>query len=168
MPDLTLTSSLRGLILSAAELQQITEWPDALIEDYLSLFENLVLLAEGLQDALTYNDVKGTAGQIVVTINADKTVTISAPTIIENFTATGTIAALSDVIYANGTFDLFLPPLAAGFERTYEIKNVGTGIVTLKPNAIESTVKIEGERMQPLCEGDSFTLISDNVDWWVI
>jgi hypothetical protein len=36
---------LRGLILSAHELQQMTDWPDALIEDYLNILNNLIDLA---------------------------------------------------------------------------------------------------------------------------
>jgi hypothetical protein len=79
MPDLTLTSRLRGLILSAAELQQITEWPDALIEDYLTLFENFTLLAGVVADLLSPEDVLGTENQVVVTINADRTITLSLP-----------------------------------------------------------------------------------------
>jgi len=45
MADPTTAQRLRGLILSAAELQQLTDWPDALIEDYLTILENLILLA---------------------------------------------------------------------------------------------------------------------------
>lgn len=37
--------SLRGLILSATELQDLTDWPDALIEDYLNLLDNFTTLA---------------------------------------------------------------------------------------------------------------------------
>lgn len=45
MPDPTTISKLRGLILSAAELRQMTDWPDALIEDYLNLLDNLITIA---------------------------------------------------------------------------------------------------------------------------
>ena len=46
MPDPTTASELRGLVLSAAELKAMTDWPDALVEDYLNLLDNLVLLSE--------------------------------------------------------------------------------------------------------------------------
>ena len=36
---------LRGLLLSAADLQTLTDWPDALIEDYLNILDNLITLA---------------------------------------------------------------------------------------------------------------------------
>ena len=45
---------LQSLILSAAELQDLTDWPDALIEDYLNLFRNLIQLANQID---TKNDI---------------------------------------------------------------------------------------------------------------
>lgn len=45
MADVTTAQRLRGLILSAVELRAMTDWPDALVEDYLNLLDNLVLLA---------------------------------------------------------------------------------------------------------------------------
>ena len=86
----------------------------------------------------------------------------------EVFTETGTIADDTIVAYAIGTFDLFLPTLANAEKRDINVKNISTGIVTLKPNASESSVEIEEETSQPLYPGDCFTVISDNVDWWVI
>jgi len=41
----SLSRSLRGLLLSATELRSLTDWPDSLVEDYLTLFENLIKLA---------------------------------------------------------------------------------------------------------------------------
>jgi len=87
---------------------------------------------------------------------------------VETFTSTGTINVNSNVVYANGTFDLFLPELAVGVKRVYEIKNIGTGVITLKANVVESSVEIEEEVSQPLYAGDCFTVTSDNTDWWVI
>jgi hypothetical protein len=45
MADRTAFDSLRGLVLSAAELKSMTDWPDALVEDYLNLIDNLIALA---------------------------------------------------------------------------------------------------------------------------
>jgi hypothetical protein len=50
---------LRGLLLSAAELQSETDWTDAVIEDYLNLIENLVTLAGSIDQA----EAAGTAPQ---------------------------------------------------------------------------------------------------------
>jgi hypothetical protein len=51
MADRTAFDSLRGLVLSAAELKTMTSrsgtpaWPDALVEEFLSFFDNLIALA---------------------------------------------------------------------------------------------------------------------------
>lgn len=46
MPDPTTTSRLRGLVLSAVEIKELTGWPGAMVEDYLTILENLVTIAE--------------------------------------------------------------------------------------------------------------------------
>ena len=56
MPDNTQGRLLR-LILSANELREMTQWPDALIEDYLSILEDLLLLANVI-DGLKLEDLK--------------------------------------------------------------------------------------------------------------
>ena len=79
MPDLEIQERLRGLVLSAIELRGMVDWPESLIEDYLTLFENSTILAQAISDLLSPDDVKGTVNQIVVTINADRTITLSLP-----------------------------------------------------------------------------------------
>ena len=46
MPDPTIISRLRGLVLSASEIKNLTDWPDALVEDYLNILDNILLLAD--------------------------------------------------------------------------------------------------------------------------
>ncbi|MCP4632833.1 MAG: hypothetical protein GY855_07885, partial [candidate division Zixibacteria bacterium] len=36
---------LRGLLLNASELKNISGWPDALVEDYLNIIENIITVA---------------------------------------------------------------------------------------------------------------------------
>ena len=48
MPDPKTIERLRGLVLSAGDLRSLTNWPDALIEDYLNIVDNLILLANTL------------------------------------------------------------------------------------------------------------------------
>ena len=46
MPDQLTAQKLRGLVLSASELKRMNpEWSDAMVEDYLSLFDNMIKLA---------------------------------------------------------------------------------------------------------------------------
>jgi len=52
MADPTTASRLRGLILSASDLQSLTDWPDALIEDYLNIIDNLITLAEQIDTTI--------------------------------------------------------------------------------------------------------------------
>jgi hypothetical protein len=46
MPDLTTIQRLRGLVLSANDLKTLTDWPDPLIEDYLTILDNIITIAE--------------------------------------------------------------------------------------------------------------------------
>ena len=48
----TVENSLRRLVLSAAELQKMTDWPDALIEDYLNILDDLIKLAQEIDDLI--------------------------------------------------------------------------------------------------------------------
>lgn len=45
MADTTAFDSLRGLVLSASEIKSLTDWPDALVEDYLNIIDNLISIA---------------------------------------------------------------------------------------------------------------------------
>ena len=93
---------------------------------------------------------------------------VIANKILEEFIVTGTIDKYSQMIFASGTYDLFLPTLTNADNYVYEIKNVGTGIITLKPNASEPTVEIDNETSQPIRLEDCISVISDNTEWWVI
>lgn len=46
MPDPSTVQRLRGLVLDATELRRMTDWPPALIEDYLNILDNIILLAD--------------------------------------------------------------------------------------------------------------------------
>lgn len=39
---------LSGLILSAADLRELTNWPGSLIEDYLNILDNLIEISESV------------------------------------------------------------------------------------------------------------------------
>ena len=42
--------NLRGLVLSASELKEMTDWPEALIEDYLNIIDNLINVAGAVDE----------------------------------------------------------------------------------------------------------------------
>ena len=45
MPDPKTIERLRGLVLSASEIKGMTGWPAPMVEDYLTLLENLIIIA---------------------------------------------------------------------------------------------------------------------------
>jgi len=55
MPDPKTIERLRGLALSALDLKSLTDWPDALVEDYLNILDNLILLANILDVEIDNN-----------------------------------------------------------------------------------------------------------------
>jgi len=57
MPDPTTESQLRGLVLGATELKAMTDWPDALVEDYLNLLDNLITISR-IVDAETDQNIE--------------------------------------------------------------------------------------------------------------
>ena len=46
IPDPTTAQTLRGLVLGAQDLRELTNWPGSLIEDYLNILDNIVMLAD--------------------------------------------------------------------------------------------------------------------------
>lgn len=104
MADTATTRRLRGLLLSAADLKRLTSWPDALIEDYLNILDNLILLA---------NEVDTKSGIIKET-----TVVTTSPY---------TPLASDQELFINtdgGPISITLPPGVDG--TSYRMINVGT------------------------------------------
>lgn len=50
MVDPATKTLFKGLILSANDLHQLTDWPSALVEDYLNILNNLITLSDTLDD----------------------------------------------------------------------------------------------------------------------
>ena len=49
----TTKSKLEGLALSAQELKSMSNWPDAIIEEWLNIFRNLIIIADDVDDTIT-------------------------------------------------------------------------------------------------------------------
>lgn len=72
MPDPTLVSQLRGLILSAADLRALSDWPGALIEDYLNILDNLTLLSDSIDTKAGYAEFQSvTISGGVITLDGE-------------------------------------------------------------------------------------------------
>jgi len=67
------TEYLRGLALSANELKSLTDWPDALVEDYLNIVDNLITITDLWDNVLKILTVlniilgSGTASRLLAT-----------------------------------------------------------------------------------------------------
>ena len=80
------------------------------------------------------------------------------------YTATGT----DDVITCgagNETFTISLPAVVDG--KTYYIKNVGTGVITVDANSVGSTT-IDGVNTKTLAQYDTLRIVSDASVYWII
>lgn len=77
---------LRGLVLSAFELRNMMRWPETMIEDYLSLFDSILSLAQDIDtgsslDVQSIDDdytIQQNDGTILVSGNS-KSVTVFFP-----------------------------------------------------------------------------------------
>jgi len=65
----------------------------------------------------------------------------------------------------SGTFTISLPNALDLSGKVYEIKNSGTGIITVDGDGLET---VDGEETQYIYEDESFTLICDGSGWYVI
>lgn len=81
-------------------------------------------------------------------------------------TSAYTLTSNDVVVLANGTFTITIPT-AVGIEgKTYDVKNIGTGSVTLDPNGAQT---IDGDTTKILNTlYDSLTIISDGSNWHII
>lgn len=81
-------------------------------------------------------------------------------------TAAYTVTDSDDVILCNGTFTVTLPAAATRTGRVFYIKNIGSGTVTIDPNAAET---IDGDATHAIAvQHESRTVISDGAGWRII
>jgi hypothetical protein len=76
------------------------------------------------------------------------------------------IATLADtVITCDGTFTVTLPTADGCAGREYNIKNIGTGVITVDANSTET---IDGELTQTLDQWDAMAIVSNGTGWLII
>jgi len=76
-----------------------------------------------------------------------------------------TITGDADLILAGGITQTITLPTAVGVEgKIYDVKNIGTGTVTVDGNGAET---IDGSATQDLAVDECITIVSDNANWWV-
>lgn len=69
MPTPTTVEQLQGLILSAADLRELSDWPSALIEDYLNILDNIAFLSNSIDSSgyAVFQNVTISGGSITLT-----------------------------------------------------------------------------------------------------
>lgn len=110
---------LRGLVLSAADLQDLTGWPQALIEDYLNIVDNLITISNEVDKK---NDFV-------------KTVTLVDPTM-----SPYSITYDDEEIFFDTSTGDIIALLPEGIDGTnYRLVSIGTGgnKVDLTPDGLE-------------------------------
>lgn len=93
--------------------------------------------------------------------------TLTATTTVVTKTTTYTALVTDRFIICNSAsaFTVTLPTAVGNTGLVLDIKNKGTGIITVDGAGSE---KIETELNQTLGKGDDITIFSDNVEWWII
>lgn len=83
-------------------------------------------------------------------------------------TATKTVnytAAINELVVCNGTFTVTLPASASNSGKTIDVKNIGTGTVTVDGNASET---IDGATTYDVTvQYQNVTLVSDGTNWYI-
>lgn len=184
---------LRGLILSAADLRQLTQgiWPDALIEDYLNILDNLVTVAEAIGEesektieetptnfadntipvALSnrlVSDVANLYWDISTRILGVGGIIISSgrrKSVVRVSSTPYTVSRTNEVIYVDASFDVDINLLSGIDGEQHRIINSGTSgnIVTINPNGLET---IFGESSVSVYNGEVFDISYETTEGW--
>ena len=83
-------------------------------------------------------------------------------------TATGNVTLAADdygVTYNSGSFTVTLPSAVGISGRSYVIKNLGTGLITVDPDGSET---IDGNLTMILQNGDGMHITSDGSEWVIV
>jgi hypothetical protein len=77
-----------------------------------------------------------------------------------------TVTLNDSTVFANGTFTVTLPAAATATGRLFHVKNISTGVITVKGN---STEKIDSNNTFPLtAQNQTVSVQSDGTQFWVI
>ena len=133
---------IKGLVFSADELQSISKWPRALVEDYLNLFDNLYNLALTIDTKSSYDVQTITSNYIILT--TDGTILINA--ISNNVTALLPVSHTSGEEHAikviNATHDCYVDPNGSLIDRS-------TSLLKLY---LDESIRVR----------------SDGINWWIL
>ncbi len=76
------------------------------------------------------------------------------------------LLASNNVILCNGTFSTYLPTAVGNIGKTYHIKNIGTGIITVLPSG--SQVIDSASALSITSQYSSAQIVTDGLNWYII
>lgn len=151
----TLPGELRGLVLSATEVYNLTGWPEAMVEDYLNLVENLLTISKA---------INGKQDVLRTVVNVDFSMSPYAITDVDQTLVFDT--TLGDIVAS-------LPPGLTVLDngdvvsgRTYRMTNIGTGgnKVLLFPDGVDL---LFGSLTESIYDAETLIMTYGDPDgWW--
>jgi hypothetical protein len=145
-----MTLQLRGLALSAADLQSLTDWPDALIEDYLNILNSLEDITSVVDPIAALNPnqlvgtdsssnlvsvglssfVAGTLNQVNVASTATGGVVLSTPQDIHALAVPAFAGVKFPVTFVNGDYTLLATDTILQTNLDFESGTVTTNVAS--------------------------------------
>lgn len=83
---------------------------------------------------------------------------------VQNKTTTYNATTIDDCIFCNGTFTVNLPP-ASTWSKPLNVKNIGTGIITIDANSTET---IDGNLTMMLTQYENAYLMSNSTNIFIL
>lgn len=146
MANTTITAqNLRGFALSATELRAMVDWPEALVEDYLNIIDNLFTIADAVNQK---NDIIKTVTNVAF---ADSPYTITAD---------------DEEIFFDTSGGDIVANLPAGSEgRNFRLLNVSSSgnKVTLNPDGTEL---LFGDTVEYIYDAEALIITYDTDFGW--
>lgn len=109
--------------------------------------------------------------ELIPIVQSGSNFKITAKSVLSSFQVTGTVSASGNIaatdgfIFATGTITLTLPSAVGLGGKTYYIKNVGTGIITVQPQGGQT---IDGNANAVIeFQNTLIGLVSNNANWFI-
>lgn len=169
--DLTLTSPAVGITVAGVNIVNLNGKIPAISSTYLASLDGSALT--GLANISASNLTTGTVAPARLGSGSTTNLTFlrgdSAYVYVNQPATTAKVAlytaAANDIVLANGTFAVTLPAAATSAGQIIDVKNTGTGTITVTGNAAEL---IDAGHTFPLTvQYQSITIISDGTQWWI-
>lgn len=115
--------------------------------------------------SISGNNISLVGDSNIQTSGSSTTITISSAGSVKTKSSTYTaLSTDSFILCTSNSFTITLPSPSSLENKIYNIKNSGSGIVTVATTGSE---KIDGEDTQQIHQDESLTLITDSTNWYI-